>query len=152
MITTSNLPKTFTPYETLVVCSNTLIGGVNVVAIGDVLPLLIGKGAKPKIWMQAVDKPGSTDFVTIIDESISTHPAARIYEENNVIKVEVSGTLVLAVRPTGDNSAEVEILDSRPLGLNIHGTRSSLNVGDTTLSHNTMSGGSAFIGFEKQES
>ncbi|MEK6725714.1 MAG: hypothetical protein AABY54_04075 [Deltaproteobacteria bacterium] len=149
MITINNLPKSYIPYDTLVVCSNTLIGGVNVVAIGEVLPLLIGKGDKPRIWLQAIAKPDSSDFVTIVEESISTHPAVKIYEENNVIKVEASGTLVLTVKLTGENSAEVEILDFRPLGLNMHGTKGSLTVGGSTFSQNTMSGGKVFIGFGK---
>ncbi len=149
MITINNLPKSYIPYDTLVVCSNTLIGGVNVVAIGEVLPLLIGKGDKPRIWLQAIAKPDSSDFVTIVEESISTHPAVKIYEENNVIKVEASGTLVLTVKLTGENSAEVEILDFRPLGLNMHGTKGSLTVGGSTFSQNTMSGGKVVIGFGK---
>lgn len=149
MITVNNLPKSYTPFDTLVVCSNTLIGGVNVVAIGDVLPLLIGKGFKPKIWLQAVAKPDSRDFVTIVEESISKHPAVKIYEENDVIRVELSGILVLAVKSMGENSAEVETLDFRPLGLNMHGTKGSLTAGGSIFSKNTMSGGKVFIGFGK---
>lgn len=147
MITVNNLPKSYTPYDTLVVCSNKLIGGVNVVAIDDVLPLLIGRGFKPKIWLQAIARPDQRDFVTIVEESISKHPAVKIYEENDVIRVEVSGVLVLAVKPTGENSAEVETLDFRPLGLNMYGTSASLTVGGSTFSQNTMSGGKVFIGF-----
>lgn len=146
MITLNNLPKSFSPYNTLVVCSNTLIGGVGFVAVGDVLPLLIGKGEKPRIWLQAIAKPNSRDFVTVVEDSISKHPAVKIYEESGVIRVEASGTLVLAVRPTGEDSAEVEALDFRPLGLNLHGTKSSLTVGGSTFSENTMSGGKVFIG------
>jgi len=147
MITFDNLPKSYTPYETLVICSNTLTGGVNVAAFSNVLPILIGKGAKPRIWLQAVAKPNSNDFVTIVDDSISTHPSVRVFEENNVIKIDVNRTLVLAVRSTGENSAEVESLDFRPLGLNMYGSKNSLNVGGSILSQNTMMGGRAFIAF-----
>ncbi len=149
MITINNLPKSYTPYDKLIVCSNTLIGGVNVVAIGEALPLLIGKGDKPRIWLQAIAKPNSSEFVSVVEESIPTHPAVRIYEEKNVIKIEASGILILAVKLTGENSAEVEALDFRPLGLNMHGTKDSLMVGGSTFSQNTMSGGKVFIGLGK---
>lgn len=150
MITINNVPKSYIPYHRLVICSNTLIGGVNVVAIGEVLPLIIGRGDKPRIWLQAVARPDSSDFITIVEESMSTHPAVKVYEDNNVIKVEASGTLVLAIKSTGNDSAEVENLDLRPLGLNMYGTRDSLTVGGSTFSQNTMTGGKVFIGLGKR--
>lgn len=149
MITFNNLPKSYIPYHTLVICSNTLIGGGAVLSIGEALPLLIGKGDKPKIWLQGIEKDHSTNYVTIVEESISKHSSVKIYEENNVIKIELSGTLLLAVKSTGNDSAEIEVLDLRPLGFNIYGDKYVLTAGGSTLSQNTMTGGKVFIGFKK---
>ena len=82
MITRNNMPKSYNPINTLKICSNTLYGGGNLVAVGDVLPILIGKGEKPKIWLQALADSKENKFVTIIDESISKHPAVKVYEES----------------------------------------------------------------------
>ena len=111
MITRNSLPKSYTPYASLVVCSNSLLGGGHIVSIGDVLPIIIGRSEKPMIWLQALTKPESKEFITIVEGSISKHPAVKVYEENDVLKVSVSGTTVLSVRATAENSAEVDELD-----------------------------------------
>lgn len=147
MITKNSLPKSYVPYALLIVCSNSLLDGGHIVSIGDVLPIIIGRGEKPMIWLQALTKPESKEFVTIVEGSISKHPAVKIYEENNVLKVSVSGTMVLSVRAIADDSAKVDELDLRPLGLNLHGDSSALIVGTSKFSGNSMSGGGILIGF-----
>jgi len=147
MITKNNLPKSYVPYTSLTVCSNSLLGGGHIVSIVDVLPIIIGKGEKPMIWLQALTKPESKEFVTIVEGSISKNPAVKVYEENDVLKVSVSGTMVLSVKATSENSAEVDELDLRPLGLNLHGDSFMLMVGDSRFSGNSMFGGGILIGF-----
>lgn len=147
MITKNSLPKSYVPYASLIVCSNSLLGGGHIVSIGDVLPIVIGRGEKPMIWLQALTKPESKEFVPIVEGSISKHPAVKIYEENDVLKVSVSGTTVLSVRATAENSADVDELDLRPLGFNLHGDSSTLMVGTSKFSGNSMSGGGILIGF-----
>ena len=147
MITKNSLPKSYVPYDSLTVCSNSLFGGGYIVSIGDVLPIIIGRGDKPMIWLQALTKPEPKEFFMIVEGSISKDAAVKVYEENNVLKVSVSGTIVLSVRATADNSAKVDELDLRPLGLNLHGDSSRLMVGASKFSGNSMSGGGILIGF-----
>jgi hypothetical protein len=147
MITKKNVPKSYTPYNTLVVCSNTLTGGGNIVAIGDILPIVVGKGDKPRIWLQTLADPKTKEFITIVDASISKHPSVKVFEQDDVLKIIVSSTVVLSVKATGEDSAEIDNLDMRPLGLNLYGTKSELRVGSSTFSGNSMSGGGTLIGF-----
>jgi hypothetical protein len=147
MITIKNLPESYTPYNTLVVCSNTLTGGGNIVAVGDILPLVVGKGDKPKIWLQALADPKTKEFITIVDASISKHPSIKVFEQDDALKIIVSSTVVLSVKATGEDSVEIDNLDMRPLGLNLYGTKTELRVGTNTFSGNSMSGGGTLIGF-----
>ena len=146
MITRDNLPENFENYDSITICSNTLNGGGHVVAVGDVLPLVIGKGSKPQIWLQAMSNPEKKEFVPIIESSVSRHPAVEILEENGAIVVTIQGSKVLVVSAQG-NSALISELDLRPIGLNLHGNQSVLIAGGSTLSGNTMSGGGVLIGF-----
>ena len=146
MITRNNMPKNYSPFSTLTFCSNTLYGGGNLVAVGDVLPILIGKGEKPKIWLQALADSKKNQFVTIVDESISKHPAVKVYEESGSLNVMISEEVVLSVKMIDQDSAVVEKLDFRPIGLNMYGNSSSLTVGGGTYSGNSMSGGGTLIG------
>jgi hypothetical protein len=147
MITTRNLPNSYIPYNTLVVCSNTLTGGVHLVKVDDILPVVVGKGDKPKIWLQALTDSKTKIFMMVVEASISSHPAVKVYEDFDTLKITISGTLVLSVKATGDDSAEIDTLDMRPLGLNLYGTKNELMVGGNTFSGNSMSGGGTFIGF-----
>lgn len=147
MITRISMPKNYSHFNTLIICSNTLSGGSNLVAVGDVLPLLIGKGEKPKIWLQALSDSKKNQFVTIVDESISKHPAVKVYEESGSLNVMISEEVILSVRILDQDSAVVEKLDFRPIGLNMHGNSSSLTVGGGTFTGNSMSGGGTLIGF-----
>ena len=146
MITRNNMPKNYSPFNTLTICSNKLYGGANLVAVGDVLPILIGKGEKPKIWLQALADSKKNQFVTIVDESISKHPAVKVYEESGSLNVMISEEVVLSVKMLDQDSAVVEKLDFRPIGLNMHGNSSSLTAGAGTFSGNSMSGGGTLIG------
>jgi hypothetical protein len=152
MITRNNMPKNYSPFKTLIICSNTLYDGGNLVAVGDVLPVLIGKGEKPKIWLQALADSKKNQFVTIVDESISKHPTVKVYEESGNLNVVISEVVILSVKMIGLDSAIVEKLDFRPIGLNMYGNSSTLTVGGGTFSGNSMSGGGTLIGLRTESS
>jgi hypothetical protein len=147
MITRNTLPENYKPYDTLVVCSNKLSGGAHIVAVGDVFPLIIGKGKKPKIWLQAMSAPDSKEFITIVEESISKHPAVKVQEDGDSIIITIQDSKVLVVSSSSNDSATVSELDLKSVGLNISGNQKSLSVGGSTFSGNSMSGGGALIGF-----
>jgi len=118
-------------------------------AIGEVLPVLVGKGEKPQVWLQALPNPDKSEFVTIVEASISKHQAVKVFEDSGALNIHVGGTNVLSVRVTGEDSAEISLLDLRPLGINLHGNNSELKVGGSIFSKNSFAGGGAMIGFEK---
>jgi hypothetical protein len=147
MITRENLPKSYKPYTTLVVCSNTITGGGHILAIGDVIPVLVGSGDKPQIWLQALSNPEKNEFVTIVEASISKHPAVRVFEVDGTLNVHVGSTNVLTVKATNETAAEIILMDLRPLGISLYGNSSELKVGNSTFSRNSFSGGGTMIGF-----
>lgn len=147
MITTQNMPKGYKAYQSITICNNEIVGGGNIFAMGDVLPLLIGVGPKPTIWLQAIAAPNSKQFVTIVDASITKHPAVRISEEGRTVTVVVGGKTVLAVEALSEERAIVSELDLRPIGLNVHGDTSMLYVGKMQISGNTFAGVGTAFGF-----
>jgi hypothetical protein len=147
MITRENLPSSYVPYKTLVICSNSMLGGGHIVSVGDVLPLVIGKGEKPQIWLQAISNPETKNFVPIIEASISKHPSVEILEKNGNIEVTVQHNKILVVRAESADKAVVSQLDLRPIGLNLVGNANSLTVDGSSFSGNSMAGGGVLIGF-----
>jgi len=140
MITRENLPKHFKPYQSLSFCSNDISGGGHIFAMGEVLPLLIGVGRSPRVWLQAVAAPGSKKFVTVVADSKATHPAVDVTVDGVKVVVSVRGITVLTVEAKNDQRAVVSEINFRPLGLNVFGSLSSLNLGGMQLSNNTFSG------------
>ncbi|WP_141232400.1 hypothetical protein [Pseudomonas fragi] len=141
------LPKGYSPYKLLNVCSNKLVDGANIVVVGDIVPLLIGRGSKPQVWLRALQGPQSKKFISLVEASISQHPLVRVEEVGRQLVVKVQGATVLRVEQTSEDQAFVSELDLTKLGLNVFGSISHLNAGGVTFSNNTFSGGGALVAF-----
>lgn len=145
MITKDNLPSTYLPYQQLTLCSNRLIGGGHLIQIGNALPLLIGRGEIPQVWLQAPTDPSGTVFAPLVLASVSAHPAASVSVDKGILRVFAGGQLVLQVRQISKEEAEVDALDLRPIGFNIYGDKASLNAGGMHMSGNSIAGGGTFL-------
>jgi hypothetical protein len=140
MITKENMPKSYKPFDTLILCSNKIIGGGNIVSMGKVIPIILGQGDKPMVWLQAVADPKGKIFTTVVEASISKHPAIKVLQEKDALEVSINNTTVLKIKDTKGGSALVEKLDLRPLGINMFGDNTTLQVGGMTLAGNTFQG------------
>jgi hypothetical protein len=138
MITISNLPAEYKPCATVNFCSNMILGGGHIFAIGDALPLLIGAGKTPKIWLQAVVNAERHEFITVVENSKSKNLSVAVNIFGAQLIVTVGGKTVISVESTGADSAAVQEVDFRPLGLNVVGSSSSLSMGGMTVSRNTF--------------
>jgi|ERR1019366_7806335 hypothetical protein len=146
MITTNSLPQGYVAYETLRVCSNTLQGGGNLLALGEVLPLVVGSGPIPQVWLQAPKNKEAKDFALLVEASVSRHPLVAVSSSADGLLVTVGGTLLLRVRQQSAAEAIVDVLDLRPIGLNVYGDSASLHAGGATFQGNTFSGVGTLIG------
>lgn len=145
MITKGNLPVAYQPYGRLTLCSNLLIGGGHLIQIGDILPLLVGKGEIPQIWLQAPTDIAGQTFTQLVIASVAAHPAILLNFEGGILSVSAGGKSILRVRGVGPDEAIVDFLDLRPVGFNIVGDKESLNAGGMKMSRNTISGGGTFL-------
>lgn len=147
MITKSSLPNGFRPYDIINICSNRLLGGSYILSFGEVLPVLLGRGSKPLIWIQALSDVKEAAFLQVVEESIPLFPTVRVEAEKDSLLVTVSNSRVLVVRQIDEKTIEIPEIDLRPVGFNLHGDRNKLNAGGLEFSNNTFSGGGTFIGF-----
>lgn len=145
MITKNLLPEGYRPYGKLTFCSNLLIGGGHLIQIGDVLPLLVGHGEIPQVWLQAPTDRAGKHFIQLVVSSVSAHPAVLVNVAGGILSVSAGGKKVLQVREVGPDEAVVELVDLRPIGFNIFGDKSGLNAGGMQMSGNTVAGGGTFL-------
>lgn len=146
MITLNNLPKQFKPYGSLKICSNTLYNGGYLASIGDNLPLVIGKGKTPLIWLQALNDIDNKIFIPIVESSLSKNSNVFVTKSPQSLSIAIQNQPILFLRIINEDSAEVEFLDLRPIGLNLFGDKKTLNIGANNFSGNSMSGGGVLIG------
>jgi hypothetical protein len=144
--TRNNLPSSYQPYEKLTICSNSLIGGGHVVELAGALPLIIGYGEKPQIWLQAISNPEKMEFVSVIENSVSKFPTVEVKEIDGSIIITIQGKQVLKVRNVSNSEAVVENMDLRPIGLNLYGDANNMNIPNGSFSGNSMSGGGVLLG------
>jgi hypothetical protein len=145
MITKNTLPEGYRPYDKLTLCSNVLIGGGHLIQVGELLPLLVGNGEIPKVWLQAPTDPSGKQFIQLVVASVATHPAVVVSVTDGILSVSAGGKKVLQVRGVGPDEAAVELLDLRPVGFNIYGDKNGLSAGGMQMSGNTVSGGGTFL-------
>lgn len=147
MINYTTNPVGYIPYEKITICSNTLIGGGNLISVGDIKPLFIGKGETPKIWLRAVSNLKNKEFVEIVTASEQNFPSVKVINRNNEIRILAENTVVLRAIYNSD-SIEILKLDLRPLGLNVFGDKNGLITPQMTLTNNTFEGAGALLGID----
>lgn len=148
MITLNQLPKSYTPYQNLTVCSNQLIGGGNLIAIGEILPLLVGSGEEnPKVWLQAPNQPNGKNYIPLVTASVATHPNIKIVTDKQSLTISIFETVIIHITQINTVSAIIDHLDLRQIGLNVYGDSNSLVAGGSTFSDNVFNGVGTLIGF-----
>ncbi len=147
MYTLDSLPKNYRPYAKLNLCGNKIIGGIHIISIGGKLPIIIGSGAKPQIWISALTSRERDKSILLVDSSIPKFPWVRVEEQGRQMLVKVHGATILRVEQTGEDQAIVSELDLRSIGFNVHGGLSSLFVANSQFSGGTIEGSTVLVEF-----
>ena len=135
-----SLPKDYFPYDELHLCGNTLINVKIPFLIGDTPLLLIGKNTVPQVWLSAKTTPESHEWKYIVEENRSLNPAVYVdvQDENRTVYVRVSNTVIIKVVAHSTTKAVIEVLDLRPIGLNVYGDSSELSLATSKFTGNSM--------------
>lgn len=141
MINTSNeVPVDAESYETVVFCSNEIIGGGELISVMGQFPIQVKKGSPPKIWLRRLADAKSPNLVTIVEETVSKASNVGVLSAFGGVLVVVNGEKVLSVIEREVDKIEIDFIDLRPLGLKIYGDSGKLNAGGMQLSGNVFSG------------
>lgn len=124
--------------EELNICSNKLKDFENIIKFEGKLPLIIGQGTYPMVWIKA--RSIEDVWVDVVGKSESLHPAIGVIKDVSKRELTiVSGNItILHAVMHSDNGCTVDIIDLRPCGLNIHGTSDLLEVGNMKLKNSVF--------------
>jgi hypothetical protein len=136
------LPPDYHPFRELNLCSNVLVNVPVPISVGGRPALLVGRSLSldrphPLAWLAAPAGPNSKDWVFVVERNRPLRPLIVIESDqpNRTIQVRVGGTLVLRAKASTD-TAVVDALDLRPLGLLAYGGETDLHIGGQTFGGN----------------
>lgn len=140
------LPSQYVPFAKVRIGSNVLENVKALVSVGSNVPLLIGDGPTPRVWLSIPADRTGTSWYPLIKDNFSSHPDVRVDVHARTIVVKTpQGTVLSAIK--GDKSfLSVQRLDLRPFGLNIYADEGSLHVMGSTLSKNEFRNVAVVIG------
>lgn len=139
-----NYPQNIQKLDELTICSNTINGGGDLIQIQDYIPLIIGSGIVPVIWLNIkIDEK----IIQLVSANRSYNRQLDIKENffNKSIKISVNNTIILFAKMENELTCIVDKIDFRPIGLNIFGDANKLDIAGNTLSRNNISGAKFLI-------
>lgn len=147
----NKLPENYKPLNELNICSNKLLGGAKLIGIDGFAPILIGDGVIPTIWI--FGKNQDNKWVGLIKENKSLHPAIQIINDKikREIVIGIQNTIVLKGKMTSDKVCEVNTIDLRPIGFDIHGKENEFYIANSTFSGNTFQGSGFLVGINEKQ-
>jgi hypothetical protein len=138
MRTKGKLPKEYSPFQELIICSNRFTDGVVPLEVNKNVVLLVGQGDHPSIWLSVPRPSKSDEQVHIVKNNQALHGEFVITFLKDTTVVSLGKTVLLRAEKLSDQKAEVTEMDFRPIGLNIYGDKNGLYVGTNLLAGNTF--------------
>lgn len=141
-----SLPSQYTPFKEIDIGTNRLIDVQVFFAINGHVPLLIGSGEIPRIWLSIPADPKGGTWQLLVRDNKSLHPNVEVRTEKNLVVIDTPDGVVLQVRKEDERMAKVLSINLRPFGLNIHGNETMLTVMNNNLAGNTFTNVKVMVG------
>lgn len=134
-----SLPPRFVPFAKVILRTNKLIDTTALFSINGAIPLLIGKGPPPRVWLSLPTSTDARQWAPVVKENFSSHPDITVDAIGRRVLVKANGIpMVHALHNESDDLAFLA-LNLRPVGLPVFiGEDNKLHVMGSTLSGNTF--------------
>lgn len=135
-MSTFDFPTQYEPYGTLRIGTNVLQNVKALVSVGSNVPLLIGKGPTPRLWLSIPSDTTGRNWYPLIKDNFSSHSDVEVEARSKVLYVRTSKGTVLTAILASEDVLSIQKLDLRPFGLNVYADEGSLHVMGNTLARN----------------
>lgn len=134
-----NLPAAYQPFSKLRIGDNVFEDVQALVTVGGRAPLLIGTGDVPHIWLSIPGSQPEADWFDVIVDNISPPAIVLVDARKRLFKVTKDNTVLLSAI-SSLQGLNVNILDLRPLGLDIFKDDQGLHIMGNILGKNVFHG------------
>lgn len=97
------------------------------------VPLLIGDGENPRIWLNIPSNKEGTEWYPLIKDNFSTNSKVIVIEKGNSVKVTTPDGIVIECVKKNNGTIEVKRLNLRPFGLDVEADSKMLKVMNQTF-------------------
>ena len=131
-----SLPSNYKAPVKMKIGTNTL-ENVNIMfSFKGFVPILIGDGKNPRIWLNIPSNKEGTEWYPLIKDNFSTNPKVTVIETKNSVKVTTPDGVVVECIKASDGTIDVKKLNLKPFGLNVKANSEMLTVMNQTFTSN----------------
>lgn len=127
------LPPSYTPPKKMSIGTNTLENVNVLLSFNGYVPILIGDGEKPHVWINIPMNKEGTEWYPLIKNNFSTNPKVLVITSKKSVKVTTPDGVVLECSKLEDGSIIVSHLNLRPFGLNVISDTNQLKIMNQTF-------------------
>lgn len=133
-----SLPTGYKQPDRLIIASNKLNNVKAILEVNGFLPVLIGDGDRPRVWLYIPANKEGTEWYPLIKDNFSTNPKVLVMESENSVTVATPHGNVLECTKEKDGLINVRKLDLRPFGLDFVAEGESIKFMGSTFANNTF--------------
>lgn len=134
----NSLPTGYKQPDKLIIASNKLNNVKAILEINGNLPILIGDGKKPRIWLYIPANKEGTEWYPLIKDNFSTDPTVLVMEKENSITITTPQGNVIECVKQKDGVIVVSKLDLRQFGLDFIAEGNTIKFMGNTFTNNTF--------------
>jgi hypothetical protein len=148
----NSLPPQYIPFQKVRLGSNLLENVIAVFSINGFIPLLVGDGENPKVWLSIPTNKEGTDWYPLIKENFSSNSEVTVEVLKRRVVVKTPQGTVIHVMTNTESSVLIFLkLDLRPFGLNVYADEGALHVMGNKLAKNEFKNIPVVIGIGSNE-
>ncbi len=134
----NSLPTSYIEPKQLEIASNILVNVKAILEVNGHIPILIGDGEKPRIWLYIPANKEGTEWHPLIKDNFSTNKNVVVSGKKNSIAITTPQGSILECEKRSDGVVEVSKLDLRPIGLDFVASGNEIKFMGNTYSGNTF--------------
>lgn len=141
-----SLPTSYKAPKKLTIGTNTLENVNLILSFKGYVPILIGDGDKPRIWINIPINREGTEWYPLVKDNFSTNDKVIVIEHENSVKITTPDGVVVDCLKTSDGSIDVKTLNLKPFGLDVVSDAKQLRMMNQVLSGNGFKNVGTMIG------
>ena len=128
-----SLPTNYNAPKKIIIGTNTLENVKLILSFNGFVPILIGDGQNPRIWLNIPANKEGTEWYPLIKDNFSTNPKVRVIENENSVKITTPDGIIVECVKSSEDMIEVKRLNLKPFGLKIESDSEKLIVMNQTF-------------------